>query len=200
MTTELDKNEEIGGSNDMGGFALPPEGNIAKETGVRMEFTGEIKLCGADNDCLQFILAYVDDPTAKANIFCKTSAQAGLTKIVGIGRDSGVFNKIDKKRIAQNKTPIQTSDGKVKVRILTDPKFHEQLRKEIEGCAILCTITHSEAKAYVDKDSGETKEGFPQANISKIAPAGGKFTPNTPGTPATEEKSVTAKEDDEDWD
>lgn len=202
--SDLDKNEEIGGSEDMGGFTLPPEGNIVKGSGVLMEFTGEIKLCGPDKDCLQFMLVYTDDLSAMANIFCKTSTQAGLAKIVGIGRDSGVFDKIDKKRISQNKTPIQSSDGKVKVKILTDSKFHEQLRKEIEGCKILCTITHTEAKPYVDKESGETKEGFPQANISKIASAkkaATNVTSQKNTANATKDKSGdNAGGDDEEWD
>lgn len=167
---DLNASDEIEASEDMGGFTLPPEGKISDGSGVLMEFTGEIKLCGEDKDCLQFVLAYIDDPSAMANIFCKTSTQSGLSKIVGIGRDSGVFDKIDKKRIAKSKDPIQSADGKVKVKILDDAKFHEQMRKEIEGCRILCTINHTEAKPYVDKDTGETKEGFPQANISKIAP------------------------------
>ena len=137
---------EISGTEDMGGFSMPPEGNIAKGTGVEMEFTGEIKMCGEDEDCLMFALTYVDDPSAKANIFCKTTTQSGLSKIVGIGRDSGVFDKIDKVRISKNKPPIQSSQGGVKVKVLADPKFHNQLRKEIEGCTILCSISHSEAK------------------------------------------------------
>ena len=171
MVETLKANEEIGGNSDVGGFSLPPEGNIAKGRGVLMEFTGEIKLCGDAEDCLMFVLSYADDPSAKANIFCKVSTQAGLSKIVGIGRDSGVFDRIDKKRLKANKTPIQSSDGKVKVKVLTDPKFHEQMRKEIEGCSVLCSINHTEAKPYKDKDTGEEKEGYPNANISKIASA-----------------------------
>lgn len=167
---DLNASDEIEASEDMGGFTLPPEGKISDGTGVLMEFTGEIKLCGPDEDCLMFVLGYIDDPSAIANIFCKISTQSGLSKIVGIGRDSGVFDKIDKKRIAKSKSPIQSSDGKVKVKILGDSKFHEQMRKEIEGCRILCTINHTEAKPYKDKDTGEEKEGSPQANISKIAP------------------------------
>jgi len=202
MVDTLDKNAEIDGSEDMGGFSLPPEGNIAKGSGVLMEFTGDITLCGEDKDCLMFDLCYTDDPSAKARIFCKTSTQAGLSKIVGIGRDSGVFNKIDKKRISQNKAPIQSADGKVKVKILTDSKFHEQLRKEIAGCTILCTITHSEAKPYTDKETGEEKEGFPQANISKIAPSNSKAAPTLSEAPVGTSGKVVqeGQGSDDDWD
>lgn len=190
---DLNASDEIEASEDMGGFTLPPEGSIKDGTGIVMEFTGEITLCGEDKDCLQFVLSYIDDPSAIANIFCKTSSQSGLSKIVGIGRDSGVFNKIDKKRIAKNKSPIQTADGKVKVKILTDSKFHEQMRKEIVGCRILCNINHTEAKPYKDKKTGELKEGFPQANISKIAPVEKKVTAGTVGGGSTNESDT--KED-----
>jgi CDGSH-type Zn-finger protein len=173
MVEELKASDEIEGSEDMGGFTLPPEGNIAKGSGVLMEFTSEIKSCVSDEGKkgLLFNVVYCDDPSARAMIYCSLETQSGLAKIVGIGRDSGVFDRIDKKRIAQSKTPIQSADGKVKVKNLTNEKFHEQLRKEIEGCSILCTINHTEAKPYKDKDTGEEKEGFPQANISKIASA-----------------------------
>ena len=196
MSESIDDSMEISGTEDMGGFSMPPEGNIAKGTGVEMEFTGEIKMCGEDEDCLMFALTYVDDPSAKANIFCKTTTQSGLSKIVGIGRDSGVFDKIDKVRISKNKPPIQSAEGNVKVKVLTDPKFHNQLRKEIEGCTILCSISHSEAKPYVDKVTGETKEGFPNANISKIASA--KKGKATAEKPAKESKPAAAAEDDSD--
>lgn len=169
--SDLDDGMEIGGSDDMGGFTLPPEGNIAKGTGVVMEFTGEIKKCvsAEGKEGLLFDVVYIEDPSAKAKIYCSLENQSGLSKIVGIGRHSGVFDRIDKIRQANGKNPIQSPEGNVKVKILKDEKFHNQLRKEIVGNAVLCTITHSAATPYVDKD-GVTKDGFPQANITKIAP------------------------------
>lgn len=200
--SDLNKNEEIDGSDDMGGFTLPPEGNITKGTGVKMEFTGEIKSCVSKESKkgLLFDLVYYDDPSARARVYCSIDSQPGLAKIVGIGRESGVFNKIDKKRIAQNKTPIQSSDGKVKVKILTDLKFHEQLRKEIAGCTIICTINHTEAKPYVDKETGETKEGFPQANISKIAADIGKTSKKSTGPGKADKlENIDQVEDETEW-
>ena len=169
----LDPNEEIGGTDDMGGFELPRLGNIKEGTGVLMEFSGEIPNCGENDLSLGFELGEADDPAKKTKIFCKTTTNQGLSRIVGIGKDSGVFKKINDKRVKAGKKSILSESGTVKTKILQDKKFHEQLRQEIAGCQILCTITHSPAKPYVDKD-GEEKEGFPQANIGKIAPADAK--------------------------
>jgi hypothetical protein len=194
--SELSGSEEIGGTDDMGGFTLPPIGSIAKGNGVLMCFTGEITVCGEDDSGLLFELEYADDPSAKAKIYCKTTAQAGLSKIVGIGRDSGVFDKIDKYRISNNKKPIQSSEGKVKAKTLMDPKFMNQMRKEIVGCSVLCTITHSPAKPYEDKETGEMKDGFPQANISKIAPAKANAAS---GKPNVESPSNPSNVDEDDF-
>lgn len=199
MVADLNASDEIEASEDMGGFTLPPEGSIKDGAGVLMEFTGEIKSCVSDEGKkgLLFDLFYSDDPSARAKVYCSLETQSGLKKIVGIGRDSGVFDKIDKKRIAKDKKPIQSSTGTVVVKILTDSKFHEQMRKEIEGCRILCTINHTEAKPYKDKDTGEEKEGFPQANISKIASAKKKSTSGT-GSGQSDKESATKEDPGED--
>ena len=193
MVEDLKASDEISSSDDMGGFTLPPEGNILKGTGVKMQFTGEIKDSKPDGKGLTFKLVYCDDPTARANIYCNNQ-QTGLAKIVGIGKHSGLFDKIDKIRIARGKTPIQSANGNVTVKILMDSKFRQQMRKEIEGLAILCTINHTEAKPYKDEDTGEEKEGFPQANISKIASVNKKL----PTAAASNEKgSEPVSEEDE---
>ncbi len=191
---ELDPNEEIGGTDDMGGFELPPVGNIKDGTGTLMEFTGEIKECGEDDNSLGFALVWAEDSSRKANIFCKTTTSQGLNRIVGIGKSSGVFEKINAKRVKAGKTAILSEAGTVKTKILQDAKFHEQLRAEIEGCQILCNITHSPAKPYTDKVTGEEKDGFPQANIGKIAAPGD--APKKAGKAASTEKSSG---DDDEW-
>ncbi len=195
---ELDANEEIGGTDDMGGFELPPPGNISEGTGQLMEFTGEITDCGEDKTSLGFELEWAEDPSRKAWIYCKTTTQAGLTRIVGLGTNSGVFDKIDKKRKKANKKAIRSDEGKVVVKILKDPKFHAQLRQEIAGCQILCSITHSPAKAYKDKETGEEKEGFPKANITKIA-APGKAAKKAAAPDASASGGGTSDKED-DWD
>lgn len=203
--SELNDADEIGGTTDMGGFNMPPEGSIKDGTAVLMCFTGEIKVCGDEEDGLLFESEYADDPSAKCNMYCKVTTQAGLTKIVGIGLESGVFDKIDKIRIAATppKQPIQSDKGTVKVKILTGPKFMAQMRKEIVGCSVYCTITHSEAKPYVDKE-GVTKDGFPQANISKImsvkkykASKGGATSSSKPADDTAKE---AASDSDDDFD
>ena len=96
------------------------------------------------------------------------------------------------------KKSILSDTGTVKTKILQDPKFHEQLRQEIEGCCVLCAITHSPAKPYTDEETGEEKEGFPQANIGKIAPADTKV--DTPAkTAATSAAASETAPDDEDF-
>ncbi len=181
----IDLNEELFGTDDMGGFELPPTGNIDQGTGVLMEFTGEIKECGENEESLGFELGYVENPSAKARIFCKTTSKAGLQRIIGIGKNSGVFDKIETKRKKAGKKSILSAEGGIIPKILVDKKFHAQLRAEIEGCTVLCTITHSEAKPYEDKD-GNTKEGFPQANIGKI------------GKPGSQKKAVKTAEKKDD--
>jgi CDGSH-type Zn-finger protein len=201
-TEELDLNAEIEGTEDMGGFEMPPEGNIEEGTGVLMEFTGEIKPCGEDDQSLGFELAWIDNPSAKARIFCKTTTNQGLGRIVGIGNASGVFKKIDAKRTKAGKSGILSEKGTVKTKILVEPKFQEQLRQEIEGCVVLCSISHSEAKPYTDKD-GVEKEGFPQANINKItSPKTVKKTATAKATSkaADTESSGSDKADNDDWD
>jgi hypothetical protein len=192
----LDPNAEIDGTDDMGGFELPRLGNIKEGTGVLMEFTGEIPNCGENDLSLGFELAEADDPSKKAKIFCKTTTNQGLSRIVGIGKDSGVFKKINDKRVAAGKKSILSETGTVKTKILQDKKFHEQLRAEIAGCKILCTITHSPAKPYEDKESGEMKEGFPQANIGKIAASDAKQGTANATTTAAANSDVAPESDD----
>ncbi len=104
-----------------------------------------------------------------------------------------MFEKINKKRITAGKTPILSEKGTVKTKIITDKRFQDQLRVEIEGCQLLCTITHSPATPYTDKVTGEEKDGFPQANIGKIA------APGTKQESATK-KSSDGNADGDDWD
>jgi hypothetical protein len=166
--SDLKDSDEITGTCDMGGFTLPPEGSIAKGTAVLMCFTGEVTVCGDEENGLLFECEYADDPSAKTKIYCNKDKQSGLSMIVGIGQQSGTFDKIDKVRIAGGKQPIQNAKGKVTVKTLTHPKFMAQMRKELVGTSAYCTITHSPAKPYEDKKTGEMKEGFAQANISKL--------------------------------
>ncbi len=194
----LDPNAEIMGTDDMGGFELPPVGDIKDGTGVIMVFTGEIADCGENNQSLGFELGYVDDPSRKARVFCKTTTSQGLSRIVGLGKNSGVFKKINDKRVKGGKTSILTANGGVKTKILQDAKFHAQLRAEIEGCTLLCTITHSDAKPYTDKETGEEKEGFPQANITKTAPADAKAATKATAKGATVTPDA-AGGDEEEW-
>lgn len=193
---ELDPNEEIDGTDDMGGFELPPVGDISKGTGTLMVFSGEIKNCGENDKSLGFELGWAEDPSQKARIFCKTTTPQGLGRIVGIGKTSGVFAKINAKRIAAGKSAIMSEDGKVKTKILQEPKFHEQLRAEIEGLQVICTITHSKATPYTDKVTGEEKEGFPQANIGKIAAPGSQIKATKA---ATTQAAGTDAGSNEDW-
>jgi hypothetical protein len=88
-----------------------------------------------------------------------------------------------------------SENGTVKTKILQEPKFHEQMRAEIEGLQILCTITHSKATPYKDKETGEEKEGFPQANIGKIAAPGSVEK----STKAATEAGGTDAGSNEDW-
>ncbi len=200
-TQELDPNAEIGGTNDMGGFELPPVGDIKDGTGTAMEFTGEIKVCGEDEKSLGFELGWIEDEARKAKIFCKTITTQGLSRIVGIGQASGVFEKINASRLAAGKSAILSDKGTVKTKTLQNASFHEQLRQEIKGLRILCTITHSDAKPYKDKVTQEEKEGFAQANIGKIAPYAGKGqAAQTAGSAGDQVKSETNPNDNDGFD
>jgi hypothetical protein len=190
----IDPNMEIEGTNDMGGFELPPEGNIENGTGKVMVFTGEIKECGKDKKSLGFELGWDGDLSQKARIFIKTTSPQGLKRFVGLGTCSGVFKKINEKRIRAGKTPILSEKGGIKPKVLQAPNFHEQLRQEIEGCKILCTITHSKAKDWTDEE-GVEHEGLPQANIKTIAPVGSVSKATKAAT-----ETVGAAGSDDDWD
>ena len=196
-TKELDPNAEIDGTDDMGGFELPRCGKIKDGTGVLMEFTGEIKLSKKGNGLI-FHAEDADDLNKKATIYCGTKDNKGLSQIVGIGKASGVFEKINAKRLAAGKKSILSETGTVKTKILQEPKFHEQMRQEIVGCKVLCDITHSPAKPYIDDETGEEKEGFPNANIGKIASADTKV--ETPAKAAVTSAAATEiAPDDEEW-
>jgi hypothetical protein len=193
---ELDPNAEIEGTNDMGGFELPRLGKISEGTGVLMEFTGEIKLSKKGNGLI-FHAGDADDSSRKATIYCGIKDNRGLSQIVGIGKASGVFEKINVKRLAAGKKSILSEKGTVKTKLLQNAKFHEQMRAELEGCRVLCDITHSPATPYKDEDTGEEKEGFPQANIGKIVPPDTKQEPAAAKAAAGAADKETAPEDDD---
>lgn len=192
---ELDPNAEVGGTDDMGGFELPRLGKIKDGTGVLMEFTGEIKLSKKENGLI-FHAGDADDSSKKATIYCGIKDNKGLSQIVGIGKASGVFEKINAKRLKAGKKSILSETGTVKTKILQDGKFHEQMRAEIVGCKVLCDITHSPAEAYTD-DDGVEKDGFPQANIGKIAPADTKVEKTA--VAAGNEKAAGDTAPDDEW-
>jgi hypothetical protein len=191
----LDPNAEIEGTEDMGGFELPRCGNIKAGTGVLMEFTGEIKMSKKGNG-LVFHAGDADDTSKKATIYCGIKDNKGLAQIVGIGKASGVFAKINAKRLAAGKSSILSEKGTVKTKTLQNEKFHEQMRDEIGGCRVLCDITHSPATPYTD-DDGVEKEGFPNANIGKIAPADTKQVAPAKAAAGDKAASETALADDE---
>lgn len=157
MTVDL--NEKVSsGSGEMGGtFTLVPEGDIDKGTGILMEFTGkvEIKENKKGEESLMVEANYIDDPTARCSVFCKLSEQAGLTKLVDIITLSGVDVKIKRKR-------PDFDSANLTGKLLTNPKFHDQLKNDIQGCSILATVNHS---------PGTDKEGNKRiyANINRIA-------------------------------
>lgn len=188
---ELDPNAEIGGTDDMGGFELPRVGSMKAGNPVLMEFTGEIKLSKKENGVI-FHIGDADNLSRKATIYCGIKDNKGLSQIVGIGKASGVFEKINAKRVKAGKKSILSDNGTVKTKILQDVKFHEQMRQEIEGCRVLCDITHSPAKPYTDEETGEEKEGFPQANIGKIYPIDAKVE----GKPAAGNSEVAPEDND----
>jgi len=193
---ELDPNAEIGGTDDMGGFELPRCGKIKDGTGVLMEFTGEIKLSKKKNG-LVFHAGDADDPSKKATIYCGLKDNRGLSQIVGIGKASGVFEKINAKRAAAGKKPLLSESGTIKTKTLQNDKFHEQMRQEIVGCRVLCDITHSPPKPYKDEETGEEKEGFANANIGKIAPADTKVETPAKAAATTAAGTDTAPNDEE---
>ena len=196
MSTEekITDDMEFMPTDDMGGFTLPREGKISDGNGVLMEFTGEIKECGAEGLSLGFELAWCEDDSAKTSIYAKTTTSQGMTRIVGIGTHSGVFDKIDAARKAKGKQGIRTETGAVRGKVLKDPKFQAQLRKEIVGCKVLCDITHKPAEAYEDKKTGETKPGYPKAEVGRIAPA-----PKGAKAVVAEGEKAAAGSDNEDW-
>ena len=193
---QLDPNAEIGGTDDMGGFELPRIGSMKAGNPVLMEFSGEIKLSKKENGLI-FHAGDADDTSRKATIYCGIKDNKGLSQIVGIGKASGVFEKINSKRVAAGKKSILSDNGTVKTKILQDAKFHEQMRAEIEGCRVLTDITHSPAKPYTDEETGEEKEGFPQANIGKIYPADAKVESKAKTAAGNKAASETAPEDDD---
>ncbi len=194
---EIDPNALIMPTFNMGGFELPDKGSIKDGTGTLMIFTGEIKACGENESGLQFVAHQAGDESKIARIYCNTKANKGLSQIMGIGAATGVFGKIAEKRAAAGKKPICDANGASTAKVLQAPQFHEQLRKEIAGCKALCTIVHKPAKPYKDKETGEEKEGFEQAEIKEVAPAGNSNQP-TPATATTSNAAADIAPDDED--
>jgi hypothetical protein len=193
----LDPNEEILPTGDMGGYELPPLGSLADGKPTFMEFTGQITNCGENNMSLGFELVWVEDHTRKAYAYYKTTTKLGCSRILGMAVYSGALEKINNKRIAAGKQPI----AKVVPKIIQDKKFQEQLRQEIEGCVVACTVTHSPAEAYIDKETGERKEGFAKANIVNVEPAKDYAATKGNTGAGAQTSAPTAVEDDEgDWD
>lgn len=162
----VDPNEKVdGGDGSMGGtFTLVPEGDIDKGTGVLMEFTGKVEIVTSkkdDSESLMVEAGWVDDPTGRSAIFCKLSEQAGLVKLVDIITLSGVDVKIKRKK-------PDFDSANLTGKLLTNPKFHDQLKNDIQGCRILATIKHSATKV-----DGNDRT---YANINKIASANNAAT------------------------
>lgn len=155
----VDPNEKVGGGDgSMGGtFALVPEGDIDKDTGILMEFTGKVETVtnAKDEESLMVEANWVDDPTARCSIFCKLADQAGLVKLVDIITLSGVDVKIKRKK-------PDFDSANLTGKLLINPKFHDQLKNDIQGCRILATIKHSKGK---DKNGVDRT----YANINRIA-------------------------------
>lgn len=159
MSENIDPNEKVGGGDgSMGGtFTLVPEGDIEKGTGILMEFTGkaEIVTNAKEEESLMVEANWVDDPTARCSVFCKLSEQTGLVKLVDIITLSGVDAKIKRKK-------PDFDSANLTGKLLTNPKFHDQLKNDIQGCRILATIKHSKGK-----DKNEVERTY--ANINRIA-------------------------------
>ncbi len=155
----IDPNEKVsGGSGEMGGtFTLVPEGDIDKGTGILMEFTGKVEITEnkQGEESLMVEANYVDDPTARCSVFCKLSEQTGLIKLVDIITLSGVDKKIKRKK-------PDFDSANLTGKLLTNPKFHDQLKNDIQGCKILATVKHSKGK-----DKNQVERIY--ANINKIA-------------------------------
>lgn len=155
----VDLNEKVSsGSGEMGGtFTLVPEGDIEKGTGILMKFTGKVETVtnAKGDESLMVEANYINDPTARCSVFCKLSEQAGLIKLVDIITLSGVDVKIKRKR-------PDFDSANLTGKLLTNPKFHDQLKNDIQGCSILATVNHS---------PGTDKEGNKRiyANINRIA-------------------------------
>lgn len=157
----VDMDEKIGsGDGSMGGaFTLVPEGDIDKGTGILMEFTGKVEMVTSkkdDSESLMVEAGWVDDPTGRSSVFCKLSEQTGLVKLVDIITLSGVDKKIKRKK-------PDFDSANLTGKLLVNPKFHDQLKNDLQGCRILATIKHSKTKV-----DGVEKT---YANINKIASA-----------------------------
>ncbi len=155
----VDPNKKVdGGDGSMGGaFTLVPEGDIDKGTGILMEFTGKVEMVTSKKDDSESLIVeagWVDDPTGRSAIFCKLSEQTGLVKLVDIITLSGVDVKIKRKKPDFDSANLTGT-------LLQNPKFHDQLKNDIQGCRILATIKHSKTKV----DGVERT----YANINRIA-------------------------------
>lgn len=172
----VDPNEKVGGGDgSMGGtFTLVPEGDA-----ILMEFTGKVEMVTSKKDdskeSLMVEAGWVDDPTGRSAIFCNLEEQAGLVKLVDIITLSGVDVKIKRKK-------PDFDSANLTGKLLTNPKFHDQLKNDIQGCRILATIKHSKTKV----DGVERT----YANINKIA-----STNNVAATPTNAAGTGNAQED-----
>jgi len=155
------------------GFSLAPEGeNI-------YEFNGTIERCGADQDCLRIEAEYLDDPSAKVNVFCKLSSESGLRKLTDVLYFSKVWDKLKKK-----KPGLGNIEEGVEEDMLADDNFHKQLKIDLSGCRIKAVVKHTNSK-YKDK-SGEEVERT-NANVDKIAFADNATKPVVASSTAEED-------------
>ena len=145
------------------GFSLAPEGENV------YEFNGTIERCGADDDCLRIEAEYLDDPSAKINVFCKLSSESGLRKLTDVLYFSKVWDKLKKK-----KSGLGNIEDGVDEDMLTDESFHKQLKIDLAGCRIKASVKHTKSK-FKDK-SGEEVERT-NANVDKITFAGNATNP-----------------------
>jgi hypothetical protein len=157
------------------GFSLAPEGENV------YEFTGTIERCGADDDCLRIEAEYMDDPSAKVNVFCKLSSESGLRKLTDVLYFSRVWDKLKKKKPGLGNIEEGVDEG-----MLTDDNFHKQLKIDLAGCKIKATVKHSRSK-FKDK-SGEEVERT-NANVDKITFTGNATTPVAASSATAEDSS-----------
>lgn len=174
----VDMDEKVGGGDgNMGGFTTIPEGDHL------MEFTGKVEMVTSkkdDSESLMIEAAWVDDPSGRSSVFCKLSEQTGLVKLVDIIVLSGVDAKIKRKKPDFDSANLT---GKV----LNNPKFHEQLKNDIQGCRIIATIKHSKTKvdgvekvyANINKITS-AKKGAVQSNPGNTEEAGTQAAPAAP--------------------